>query len=37
MLSFGTEDRYYNSYADAWAKLNKVTFTPGGEVRVSDQ
>ena len=37
LLRFGTEERYYNSYADAWAKLNKVTFTPGGEARWSDQ
>ena len=34
-LSFGTENRYYNSYADSWAKLNKVTFTEGGEVLYS--
>ena len=32
---FGAENRWYNSYMDSWAKLNKITFSPGGEVLFS--
>ena len=33
--SFGSENRWYNSYMDSWAKLNKITFTESGEVHFS--
>ena len=33
--SFGSENRWYNSYLDSWAKLNKITFSPEGEVHFS--
>ena len=32
---FGSENRWYNSYMDSWAKLNKITFSPEGEVTFS--
>ena len=33
--NFGSENRWYNSYMDSWAKLNKITFSPEGEVYFS--
>ena len=33
--NFGSENRWYNSYMDSWAKLNKITFTGDGEVLYS--